>query len=86
MKIQITYFRLKMTFTEYLNSQYAVTDRLDSITGQQILPEDDGSACSGEGSAGTVSAGTVSADIATVDNRVFDSDIEKDLNLENDIM
>ena len=70
-----------MTFIEYLNSQYAVTDRLDSITGQQILPEDDSSACSGEGSAGTVSA-----DIATVDNRVFDSDIEKDLNLENDIM
>ena len=60
-----------MTFTEYLNSQYAVTDRLDSITGQQILPEDDGS-CSGEGSAGTTSA-----DIATVDSRVFNNDIVK---------
>ena len=60
-----------MTFIEYLNSQYAVTDRLDSITGQQILPEDDGSAC-GEGSSGTVSA-----DIATVDSRVFSDDIVK---------
>jgi hypothetical protein len=67
-----------MTFTEYLNSQYAVTDRLDSITGQQILPEDDSSACSGEGSAGTVSA-----DIATVDNRVFDSDIVKRKDLDD---
>ena len=67
-----------MTFTEYLNSQYAVTDRLDSITGQQILPEDDGGASSGEGSAGTVSA-----DIATVDNRVFDSDIVKRKDLDD---
>ena len=66
-----------MTFIEYLNSQYAVTDRLDSITSQQILPEDDGSACSGEGSAGTTSG-----DIATVDSRVFSDDIvkRKDLN------
>ena len=61
-----------MTFIEYLNSQCAATDRLDSITGQQILPEDDGSACSGEGSSGTVSA-----DIATVDSRVFSDDIVK---------
>ena len=67
-----------MTFTEYLNSQYAVTDRLDSITGQQILPEDDSGACSGEGSAGTVSA-----DIATVDNRIFDSDIVKRKDLDD---
>ena len=67
-----------MTFTEYLNSQYAVTDRLDSITGQQILPEDDSGTCSGEGSAGTVSA-----DIATVDNRVFDSDIVKRKDLDD---
>ena len=59
-----------MTFIEYLNAQYAVTDRVDSITGQQILPEDDGSG--GEGSSGTVSA-----DIATVDSRVFSDDIVK---------
>ena len=71
-----------MIFTEYLNSQYAVTDRLDSITGQQILPEDDGGASSGEGSAGTTSG-----DIATVDSRVFDSDIvkRKDLDDKNNL-
>ena len=72
-----------MTFTEYLNSQYAVTDRLDSITGQQILPEDDGGACDGGASSGEGSAGTVSADIATVDNRVFGSDIVKRKNLDD---
>ena len=76
-----------MTFIEYLNSQYAVTDRLDSITGQQILPEDDGGACDCGASSGEGSAGTVSADIATVDNRVFDSDIvkRKDLDDKNNL-
>ena len=76
-----------MTFTEYLNSQYVVTDRLDSITGQQILPEDDGGACDCGACSGEGSAGTVSADIATVDNRVFDSDIvkRKDLDDKNNL-
>ena len=72
-----------MTFTEYLNSQYVVTDRLDSITGQQILPEDDSGACDYGACSGEGSAGTVSADIATVDNRVFDSDIVKRKDLDD---